>query len=215
MTSAERRAGYRDRQKREIRARIVDVAHELVRREGFEALTMRRLAALAGCAPMSVYSYFPDKDAILAALAEDAFATLARRIEADPPADPMAALEDALLRYVDFGLANPEHYRIVFTPRAAERSARATDMPSLRNPVLSLLLARLDACVRDARIHGDPAELAGFLWATVHGAIGLATCFPALPFGDGDGFARRVTGMALASLPTGPPDAHGGKAPLD
>lgn len=213
MTSADRRAGYRDRQKREIRARIVEVAHELVRREGFDALTMRRLAALAGCAPMSVYSYFPDKDAILAALAEDAFATLARRIEAEPPADPMAALEDALLRYVDFGLANPEHYRIVFTPRAAERSARATDIPSLRNPVLSLLLARLDACVRAGRICGDPVELAGFLWATVHGAVGLATCFPALPFGNGEGFARSATAMALASLPTGQPDGHGRGAP--
>ncbi len=203
MTSADRRSGYRDRQKREIRARIVDVANELVRREGFEALTMRRLAALSGCAPMSVYSYFPDKDAILAALAEDAFAALARRIETDPPIDSLAALEDALLRYVNFGLANPQHYRIVFTPRAAERSARETDMPSLGNPVLRLLLERVEACVRDERLEGDPIDLAGFLWAAVHGAVGLGISFPQLPFGSADDFARRVTGTALARVRPG------------
>jgi len=198
----ERRGGYRERQKREIRARLIGVAHSLVREEGFEGLTMRRLAALAGCAPMSVYSYFPDKDAILAALAEDAFAVLAREIEADAPADPMEALEAFLTRYVEFGLANPKHYRIVFTPRSPERAARSTDMPSLQNPVLALLMARLEACIEAGRLSGDPIVHAGFLWAAVHGAVDLLTCFPALPFDEDGMYVHRVVTAAMASLQT-------------
>ena len=210
----ERRGGYRERQKREIRARLIAVAHSLVREEGFEGLTMRRLAALAGCAPMSVYSYFPDKDAILAALAEDAFMVLAREIEADAPADPMEALEAFLTRYIAFGLANPKHYRIVFTPRPPKRAARSTDMPSLTNPVLGLLMARLEACIEAERISGDAMAHAGFLWTAVHGAVDLLTCFPALPF-DADGmFARRIVTAAMASLPTAAEGAGSGD-PLD
>lgn len=201
MTSQERRGGYRERQKREIRARLIDVARGLVREEGFEGLTIRRLAALAGCAPMSVYSYFPDKDAILAALAEDAFAVLARRIEADAPTDPVDALEAFLMRYVEFGLENPRHYRIVFTPRSPERAARATDMPALENPVLGLLMSRLQACIDAGRLSGDPVVHAGFLWAAVHGAVDILTCFPALPFDEDGMFARRVVAGALSCLP--------------
>jgi AcrR family transcriptional regulator len=203
MTASEHRGGYRERQKREIRAKLIDVAHRLVGEEGFEGLTMRRLAALAGCAPMSVYSYFPDKDAILAALAEDALAALAHSIESFTPGDPLEALEDFLLRYVEFGLANPQHYRVVFTPRSPERAARATDMPSLQNPVLRLLVSRLEDCIRAGRLSGDPVAHAGFLWATVHGAVDLLTCFPTLPFEEDGAFARRVVATALASLPRG------------
>lgn len=201
-SQTERRGGYRERQKREIRARLIDVAHRLVREEGFEGLTMRRLAAAAGCAPMSVYSYFPDKDAILAALAEDAFVELAREIEADAPADPMEALEAFLMRYVEFGLANPRHYRIVFTPRAPERALRSTDMPSLKNPVLALLMRRLEACIEAGLLAGDAMVHAGILWATVHGAVDLLTCFPNLPFNDDGMFVRRIVAAAITSLPS-------------
>ena len=74
----------REQQKAELRAELLAAAHALVQEEGYEGLSIRRLAKRVGYAPMSVYSYFADKQAILRALAEDAFAALARRAEKDP-----------------------------------------------------------------------------------------------------------------------------------
>ena len=89
----------RDRQKAELRARLVAAAHELVQEEGYDGLTIRKLAKRVGYAPMSVYSYFADKQDILLALAEDAFATLARRIESQPSDDPVEALRVVMREY--------------------------------------------------------------------------------------------------------------------
>ena len=73
----------REKQKAELRSELVEAAHKLVQEEGYEGLTIRKLAKRVGYAPMSVYSYFPDKHAILLGIARDAFETLARRMEKD------------------------------------------------------------------------------------------------------------------------------------
>ena len=104
----------REKQKAELRSELVAAAHKLVQEEGYEGLTIRKLAKRVGYAPMSVYSYFADKQDILFALAEDAFETLARRIEEHPADDPIEALQAVMTEYAAFGLGNPNEYRTVF-----------------------------------------------------------------------------------------------------
>ncbi|TIP69612.1 MAG: TetR/AcrR family transcriptional regulator, partial [Mesorhizobium sp.] len=98
----------------ELRSELVDAAHKLVQEEGYEGLTIRKLAKRVGYAPMSVYSYFADKQDILFALAEDAFKTLAKRIEDHPADDPIEALQVVMSEYAAFGLGNPNEYRTIF-----------------------------------------------------------------------------------------------------
>ena len=52
------------------RVRIIDVALGIIDAEGLAALNMRRLASAVGVKPMSLYHHFPNKDAILEAVAE-------------------------------------------------------------------------------------------------------------------------------------------------
>jgi AcrR family transcriptional regulator len=54
------------------RERVLDATAELVRSEGIDALSMRRLAQRLDVWPMSIYTYFRDKDELLDALAESA-----------------------------------------------------------------------------------------------------------------------------------------------
>jgi AcrR family transcriptional regulator len=53
---------------------ILDAAFGIVDREGEAALTMRELARRLGVAAMAIYNHFPDRDALLDALADRAFA---------------------------------------------------------------------------------------------------------------------------------------------
>jgi AcrR family transcriptional regulator len=54
------------------RERVLDAASQLVRSEGIDALSMRRLGQRLDVWPMSIYTYFRDKDELLDALAENA-----------------------------------------------------------------------------------------------------------------------------------------------
>jgi AcrR family transcriptional regulator len=191
----------RDRQKAELRARLVAAAHELVQEEGYDGLTIRKLAKRVGYAPMSVYSYFADKQDILLALAEDAFATLARRIESQPSDDPVEALRVVMREYAAFGLGNPNEYRTVFmTEKTRPPEGKTFEEMEADNPAMKALIDRVEACIAAGKLKGDPYAIANMLWAVGHGTISLLITFPFHPFGDPQAFVQRMCDLALAGL---------------
>ena len=131
----------REQQRAEIRADLVAAAHALVKDEGYEGLTIRKLADRAGLATMSVYSYFADKQSILEAMAEDAFVELAKRCDMRRTADPMESLTGGLEEYVIFGLENPNEYRTVFmTPQVHVHQGKTFEDLEAHNPAFQGLL---------------------------------------------------------------------------
>jgi AcrR family transcriptional regulator len=187
----------REKQKAELRSELVDAARKLVQEEGYEGLTIRKLAKRVGYAPMSVYSYFADKQDILFALAQDAFETLARRIESHPADDPIEALQAVLIEYAAFGLENPNEYRTVFM---TEKQKPPNFEMEEDNPAMKVLIDRVEACVAAGKLKGDPRAIATMLWAVGHGAISLLITFPFYPFGDQQTFVTRVGDMMLEAI---------------
>ncbi|MBZ9677468.1 TetR/AcrR family transcriptional regulator [Mesorhizobium sp. ES1-1] len=193
----------REKPKAELRAELVNAAHKLVQEEGYEGLTIRKLAKRVGYAPMSVYSYFADKQDILFALAEDAFETLAKKIEAHPSDDPIAALQAVMTEYAAFGLGNPNEYRTVFmTEKTRPPEGRSFEEMHEANPAMKALIGRVEACVAAGKLQGDPRAIATMLWAVGHGTISLLITFPFYPFGDPQAFVKRMCDATLAALST-------------
>jgi len=193
----------REKQKAELRSELVAAAHKLVQEEGYEGLTIRKLAKRVGYAPMSVYSYFADKQDILFALAEDAFETLARRIEEHPSDDPVEALQAVMTEYAAFGLGNPNEYRTVFmTEKTKPPEGRSFQEIHEANPAMKVLISRVEACVAAGKLQGDPRAIATMLWAVGHGTISLLITFPFYPFGDPHAFVKRMCDFQLAALST-------------
>lgn len=193
----------REKQKAELRSELVQAAHKLVQEEGYEGLTIRKLAKRVGYAPMSVYSYFADKQDILFALAEDAFETLARRIEEHPSDDPIEALQAVMTEYAAFGLGNPNEYRTVFmTEKTRPPEGRSFQEMHEANPAMKVLITRVEACVAAGKLQGDPRAIATMLWAVGHGTISLLITFPFYPFGDPHAFVKRMCDFQLAALST-------------
>lgn len=191
----------REQQKAEIRGELIEAAHALVKDEGYEGLTIRKLAARVGYAPMSVYSYFPDKHAILFALAQDAFAILAKRMERETPADPLEALHKLMHEYAAFGFENPNEYRTVFM--AGGSGGLHIDEPEgihKENPALLLLLQRVQACVDAGLLTGDVFAIATLIWTIGHGTVSLLISFPSYPFGDRDAYVERSIEIAMAGI---------------
>ncbi len=106
----------------DLAAAVLKAAGELVEKEGLAGLSMREAARRAGVSHNAPYRHFPDRDALLGALAEEGFAQLETALESCSGRE----LGEA---YVRFALAHPQRFRLMFTtgePRATyERFATA------------------------------------------------------------------------------------------
>jgi AcrR family transcriptional regulator len=110
--------------------KILSAASRLLSRHGAEAVTMRRVAHAVGITPMAIYRHFPDRDALLNALANQGFAGLASRyahaFARNGRPCSRASLESRLnklaLLYLDHAIAHPHLFELMFLkPRAGAR----------------------------------------------------------------------------------------------
>lgn len=105
----------KSRQKQALRERILDAARRIVMREGFAALSMRKIADAIEYSPATLYLHFASRDEIAHALCAEGYAQL---LETFVPlaqiADPAERLRALGRAYVAFGVAHPETYRLIF-----------------------------------------------------------------------------------------------------
>lgn len=173
-------AQRREREKQELRGRILDAARELFIEQGFEAVTMRKIAERIEYSPTAIYFHFRDKQALLRELCDADFGALAgefRNIAA--VADPVERLREIGRAYVGFALACPNHYRLMFmTPKPAGMSA-ADSRIARGNPeedAYAFLRATVAEAIGAGRLRPDlhDADLVSqMVWAGTHGVVSL------------------------------------------
>jgi AcrR family transcriptional regulator len=150
----------------DLRRALIAIGVELLAEEGADALSLRHIAKRAGVSHNAPYQHFADKEALLAAIAEEGFRILGERIEASQPGegagDPQAALTAAGQAYVRFALEHRGHFQIMFGALgqsaypALARDARAT-------------FDQLAGIVAAAGSTVQPAEAALAVWTMLHG----------------------------------------------
>lgn len=103
------------RQKQALRERILDAARRIVMREGFAALSMRKIADAIEYSPATLYLHFDSRDEIARALCAEGYAQLLGTFEPLAQiADPAERLRALGRAYVAFGVAHPQTYRLIF-----------------------------------------------------------------------------------------------------
>ncbi len=181
------------------RGEILAAASRLFLEEGVVHATMRRIAAEVGVSPTALYVYFPDKSAILQAIAEATFETLLLALEASQQAqsDPIARFRAGLCAYVAFGRAHPDSYRLTFLQRPPEKrdcdeiAAADHSFAILQRGVEGLIAAGLFRPV-------DPVCAAEAIWACLHGVTTLLIDQAAHIDSDHDALVAQVIGTVIA-----------------
>ena len=156
---------------------LFDAALRIVETQGTGALTLRAVARLAGVSQAAPYRHFANKEAILAAVAEEGFRSLmiAMRQSIEACGDgPVARLRAVGIGYVTFATSHPSHFRVMFGRDMADRSA----FPTLRQVASDTLGVVVDAiadCQRAGLVRSEEpaADLAVTAWSTVHGLSAL------------------------------------------
>jgi AcrR family transcriptional regulator len=185
LSSVPSRAGRGDRPYHHpnLRQALIDAALELLRAEGPGALTLRGVARVAGVSQTAPYRHFPDRAALVAAVADDGFRRLHARMRGAEgagggpgDASQRAALRQLGLAYVRFGLDHPAEYRIMFGPEAAPRRDDGAPPPSAAREAVYELLTRGIIELQQRRVirAGDPGALAMSCWAMMHGIVMLS-----------------------------------------
>jgi len=157
----------------DLRRALTQAAIALIAESGPEAFTLREAARKVGVDHAAAYRHFADKRALLVAVAEDGFVTLADRMQRAlagvAPDLPEARLQRLSGAYVRFALAHPSQFQVMLGPRLNEDG---------RFPSLEAAIAQPFGLVRDemaravatgAFAPADPRELAVGLWTLAHG----------------------------------------------
>lgn len=176
----------------DLRNALVAAALKLVAKHGVEAFSLREAARAVGVSPAAAYRHFEDRSALLKAVAHEGLARLALRMEeavaAAPGAPGSAARAAAELSaigaaYVDFAVAHPSHFRVMFGPWCDLGEELAPELlPKGRDP-LHVLADTLDAMVRTGAIGAAARQGAEVpAWSAVHGVASLLV-EGGLPFG--------------------------------
>jgi len=169
----------KQRERSEVREKILDAALEFFATEGAEGVTMRALAdAIEYTAPV-IYSHFRDKDAIIRELCNRQLRTLAKsfgRIAA--VADPVERLRGIGRVYVDFALEHPSHFRFMFLtahPLPPDEDDNL-DRGDPRENAYAFLKQTVEAAIASGQLRPeftDPEELTQMCWAAAHGVVAL------------------------------------------
>lgn len=183
----------------EIRDKIATEARKLFRDEGFAAVSIRRLAEAAGCAPMTIYAHFDGKADILRFLWADVLRQVFDDIkqELDRTNLPHDRLVVASRVYLRHWLTNPDHFRLVFLSNGVARADVQTfmaDPATLHHfDLMSDLVSLAAPAGADVKARTD---------MLVAGLTGIALCLNTVkdyPWSDPD-----VMIGALVAAATGP-----------
>ncbi len=175
------------RQKRFLRQEILDAAGELFVKEGFEHVSMRRIADKIEYSPTTIYLYFQDKAELLEQLCHDTFSRLTDHLTKihEQLGDPLERLKRGLVAYIMFGLENPQHYRVVFMmppPEGFDRSKYLKpDSPGMQS--FDFLRRCVSDCISAGELRAKDAELVSqTLWCGVHGVTSLLITHQLFPW---------------------------------
>ncbi|WP_331728112.1 TetR/AcrR family transcriptional regulator [Streptomyces sp. NBC_00158] len=149
----------RERERAAARAEILQAARDLAKAEGWEAVSMRRLADRIGYSANYAYRYFKGRDDILLAFVKDGFVRLAAGMRAGG-----TSVHAAAAAYLDFALDEPDVYQVMYGLGGVHVSAAETVTEG----------DAVGAVIADALGVTDPYDdRIARIWATAHGLAAL------------------------------------------
>ena len=187
----------------------MDAARAMFSAEGYDAVSMRRIAEQIEYSAAAIYAYFPDKESLFREICRTDFGTLLDAFK------ELAQVNDPLVRiyltghgYISFGMHHPSHYRMMFMRECPPIPPEAQDLAKMDDPnedgyafVRAAVIDALDAGLLRAEFV-DPELVTQTIWATVHGVTSIEITFRNDPWLDLRPLEHRRT-MALDLVMSG------------
>jgi AcrR family transcriptional regulator len=192
----------RIRERDQTRERIMDAARRLFAHDGYEAVSMRRIATEIEYSATAIYVHFKDKRDLFSAICAEDFAALAKAAgDIDRVADPVERLAKLGLAYCRFGLEHPNSYRLLFMTPIEKTETDAALRPEKGDPSAdswAMCLMTVAAIAEAGRLRPEFSDVelaAQTVWAGVHGVVSLEIAMGRDSWIDWRPARRRVKAM--------------------
>jgi AcrR family transcriptional regulator len=148
--------GIKERQERDreaVRRSILDAARELFVNEGYRNVSIRKIAEKIEYSPAAIYGYFPSKDDIFYALAEEGFRLLHTAdsgASLDTGLEGLAPLERVrtiFWRLYEFSRQHPQYFELMFVDRSVPRISQAYERFAFAREMKTHLVAQVQRCI--------------------------------------------------------------------
>lgn len=162
------------RQKEEVRSAILDTAWQLVKKEGWQQLSIRKIADAIEYSVPVIYDHFDNKEAILLEIGKQGFQLLSKRMQQardkhKDPAEQLKAIADA---YWSFAFKNSEYYQLMFGlgMPCCEVEKSMPEKVYFRNIVIS----PIDELIKKNKVVvGNACLKYHTFWSIIHGLISI------------------------------------------
>jgi AcrR family transcriptional regulator len=202
--------GIKERHERDreaVRRLILDAARELFVKEGFDNVSIRKIAERIEYSPAAIYGYFPSKDDIFFSLAEDGFRLLYgdRRDEALDALPPLERIRAVFWRLYEFSCEHPQYFALMFVDRSVPRIGHEYERFAFAREMKAQYIEELDRCVRGGVFppHVPPAAAFRLLSTGLIGVATLRLSQRLAPDEDADALARDMLDATIAGLRSG------------
>ena len=199
MGTKERRA----REKKQLRQQILVAARELFVTEGYENISMRKIANKIEYSPTTIYLYFKDKADLLDSVCQETLINLLNTLEQlkNDKSDPVETLRRSGQAYVEFGLKYPQDYKLTFVIRPQFQKGLGLEEGSVGEKVFNYLREMVSECIQQKQFRQADVETTGqVLWSAVHGVTLLLIDFPDFPWTEKDKLIDTVIHTTIEGL---------------
>ena len=157
-----------------LREEIIDVSKELLLKDGFNKISMRKIAKRVNVTATSIYLHFKNKDDLLLALIEESIQNLNKALmkAMNSSLDPIQQLEKLAEAYIQYALENPQEYEIIYMVRPEAMPK----YPKVKFQEVRQTYELLSGIIQDGKEKelfdvDNPLISAYTLWAQIHGVV--------------------------------------------
>lgn len=160
------------RQREEVRAAILSSAWKMVKEEGWQALSIRKIAEAIEYSNPVIYSHFDNKEAILLEFTKEGFLNLKAKLQdaIQSVSSPAAQLEKMAHAYWDFAFENREFYQVMFglgIP-ACETVNKIAEMKALTELMINTIGRAIE---ESSNTNADVFLKFKSYWSILHGLV--------------------------------------------
>ena len=157
--------------KEDLKQSILDATKKLFLNDGYEATSIRKIAAEIEFSPTTIYLYYKDKNEIAHALHEEGFKMLSERFSVLAHVEhPFERLKAMGRIYMQFALENKDFYEIMFVMKEPIVEACIEDEWDEGKRAFSTLLQTIEECQKAGYFKGfEPNAFSLVVWSTMHG----------------------------------------------
>lgn len=153
----------KERERKERQELILNTASEIMKEDGIDNISIRKIAARIEYSPAIIYHYFKDKDEIINHLMKNGYQKILDGLSSaiDPKDEPEERLKKLIRKYIEVSLQMSDEYRSVQlndSPGVVEHTASLFKGASTKKPALKILFQCLRE-IYDKKIDDTTAEL--------------------------------------------------------